>query len=107
MIKRFRLEDMVNGWFIGNFDPSLYKTNDVEVGVKKYSIGDSEKLHYHKIATEFTVIISGEVVMNNEKYVSGDILIIEPGVSTDFLAVSNVTTLVVKIPGANDDKYIK
>ena len=107
MIKRFRLEDMVNGWFIGNFDPSLYKTNDVEVGVKKYSIGDIEKLHYHKIATEFTVIISGEVVMNNEKYVSGDILVIEPGVSTDFLAVSNVTTLVVKIPGANDDKYIK
>jgi mannose-6-phosphate isomerase-like protein (cupin superfamily) len=106
MIKRYRLKDMKNGWFIGNFFPTLYKTNDVEVGVKKYSIGDSEKLHYHKIATEFTVILSGEVVMNNEKYESGDILVIEPGVSTDFFAVSNVTTLVVKIPGAYYDKYV-
>jgi hypothetical protein len=107
MIKRFKLENMINGWFIGNFDPSLYKTNDVEVGVKKYSTGDSEKLHFHKIATEFTVIITGEVLMNGEKYVSGDILVIEPEVTTDFLALSNVVTLVVKIPGANHDKYIK
>ena len=107
MIKKFKLDDMINGWFIGNFDPSLYKTNHLEVGVKKYSSGDSEKLHFHKIATEFTVIISGEVLMNDEKYVSGDILVIEPGVATDFFALSNVVTLVVKIPGANNDKYLK
>jgi hypothetical protein len=107
MIKKFKLDDMINGWFIGKFDPSLYKTNDVEVGVKKYLSGDSEKLHFHKIATEFTVIISGEVLMNDEKYVSGDILVIEPGVATDFFALSNVVTLVVKIPGANNDKYLK
>jgi hypothetical protein len=27
---------MVGGWIIGNFDPSLLKTNDVEVAIKRY-----------------------------------------------------------------------
>ena len=59
-----RLEDMVKGWFVGNFEPSLIKTNDVEVAVKSYNKGDYEEKHYHKIATELTVIIQGRVKMN-------------------------------------------
>ena len=35
-MKVVKLEDMVKGWFIGNFDPTLIKTNDVEVAVKEY-----------------------------------------------------------------------
>ena len=31
-----QLDDMTKGWFIGNFEPSLMKTNDVEVAVKHY-----------------------------------------------------------------------
>ena len=30
-MKVARLEDMVKGWFVGNFEPTLHKTNDVEV----------------------------------------------------------------------------
>ena len=30
---------MINGWFVGNFEPSLYKTNDVEVAVPGH-VGD-------------------------------------------------------------------
>lgn len=35
-MKTAKLEDMTKGWFIGNFNPSLLKTNDVEVAVKSY-----------------------------------------------------------------------
>ena len=63
-MKSAHLEDMVKGWFVGNFEPTLCKTNDVEVAVKNYKAGDHEGKHYHKIATEFTVIISGQVRMN-------------------------------------------
>ena len=35
-----KLDDMIGGWFIGNFNPSLYKTNDVEVAVKSYKAGE-------------------------------------------------------------------
>lgn len=102
----YRLSDMVKGWFIGNFEPSIVKTNEVEVGVKEYAAGDKEASHHHKIATEFTVILDGEVEMNGKRYQTGDIVKIAPGVSTDFKAITDVKTVVVKIPGASNDKYL-
>jgi len=105
-IEKYKLEDMVKGWFIGNFNPTLFSTNDVEVGVKQYKAGDFEESHYHKIATEFTVILNGIVEMSGNTYTDGDIIKINSGISTDFRAITDVTTLVVKIPGANNDKYI-
>ena len=105
-IEKHDLSEMYKGWFIGNFEPSLYKTNDVEVGVKSYIAGEYEASHYHKIATEFTVIISGEVEMSGVQYGPGAIIKIEPGTSTDFKALTDTTTVVVKVPGASNDKYI-
>jgi len=105
-LEDFKLEEMVKGWFIGAFEPTLYRTNDVEVGVKKYKAGDAEAAHHHKIATEFTVILDGQVEMSGKVYKSGSIIKISPGVSTDFKALTDVTTVVVKIPGASNDKYI-
>lgn len=101
------LQNMIKGWFIGNFEPSLLKTNDCEVAVKEYKKGDYEGKHYHKIATEFTVIISGRVKMNGIEYKEGDIIVMEPNEATDFECLEDGTkNVVVKIPGANNDKYI-
>ncbi len=106
-MQKRKLDEMIGGWFIGNFEPSLYKTNDVEVGLKKYNAGDYEDYHYHKVATEITVVISGEVEMNGLKYQEGDIIVMEPGEGTDFRAVDNSVNVVIKIPGANNDKYLR
>lgn len=100
-----RLEDMVKGWFVGNFSPSMYKTNEVEVAVKTYKAGDSEKKHFHKLATELTLILSGSVRMFDRIYKAGDIVVVEPFEATDFYAIEDTTNVVVKIPGANNDKY--
>lgn len=105
MMKTARLDNMEKGWFIGNFDPSLYKTNDVEVAVKCYNAGEREEAHFHKIANEFTVIISGTVEMNGVSYGAGDIVCLESGDIADFVAVTDSVNVVVKIPGANNDKY--
>lgn len=104
-IERYKLDDMVKGWFIGAFEPTLFNTADVEVAVKKYKGGDYEETHHHKIATEFTVIITGEVEMNGIRYSNGDIIKIPPGISTNFRSLSDATTVVVKIPGAVNDKF--
>jgi len=101
-----KLDSMTNGWFVGNFTPSLYKTNDCEVAVKSYNKGDKEKKHYHKIATEITVIIKGKVKMFDREFMSGDIIIVEPGDATSFEALEDSINVVVKLPGANNDKYV-
>lgn len=105
-MKTARLSDMTKGWFIGDFAPTLLRTQSCEVAVKTYRAGDSEGAHYHKVATEFTVITHGEVEMNGTRYTAGDIVVIEPGDVTDFRAITDVTTTVVKIPGAPNDKYL-
>ena len=105
-MKVSHINEMKGGWFIGNFEPTLYKTNDTEVAVKEYKAGDYGVRHYHKIATELTVIVRGTVKMNDIEYNEGNIIIMEPEEKTDFLAVTDTITVVVKLPGANNDKYI-
>ena len=104
-MKLAKLGNMKNGWFVGNFEPTVLKTNDVEVAVKKYKANDYEKKHFHKIATEITLIVSGEVEMNKKRYREGDIIVIEPNEATDFLAITDAMTIVVKKPSAKDDKF--
>ena len=100
------LNDMVKGWFVGNFEPTLYRTNDCEVAVKTYKKGEKEEAHYHKIATEITVIAKGRVRMFGNIYNEGDIVVVDPGDATDFEAIEDTMNIVVKIPGANNDKYL-
>lgn len=106
-MKFANLNDMVNGWFVGNFEPTVLKTNLFEVAIKKYSKGTSESLHHHKIAREITVIVTGMVRMNGVVYGEGDILLIEPMKSTDFESLEDTITVVVKYPGATNDKYLE
>lgn len=104
-MKSEKIENMVGGWFVGNFEPSVYQTKNVEVAVKRYKRGDCEEAHYHKIATEITVVIDGRAKMFHSEWSTGDVIIAEPGDVTSFEALEDTVNVVVKIPGANHDKY--
>jgi len=104
-MKSERLENMVKGWFVGAFSPTVFNTDACEVAVKVYREGESESAHYHKIATEITVIISGEVQMCGKIWGAGDIVMLSPGEITSFLCLKNAITVCVKLPGALHDKY--
>ena len=106
-MRKFRLEDMTRGWFIGNFEPAVLRSEAAEVAVQKYGAGDYEARHHHKVATEVTLIVSGEVEMNNVRYSAGDIVVIEPGEATDFRALSDAVTVAVKLPSVKNDKYVQ
>lgn len=104
-MKSENIKNMVNGWFIGEFSPAVLKTQACEVAVKEYKLGEKEDSHYHKIATEVTLVLSGEVEMCGKKWGAGEILVLEPGDITSFTALSDAVTVVVKIPGVLNDKY--
>jgi len=105
-MKVSRLENMMGGWFVGDFLPTCLKTEECEVACKYYKSGDNEKAHAHKIATEITVIVSGLVKMNAVEYKSGDIVVLEPGEVTDFHVLEDTITMVVKVPSVAGDKYL-
>lgn len=104
-MREFNLNEMVKGWFVGDFTPTAIKTQEFEVAVKHYKKGDYEPSHYHKIATEVTVICTGRVKMNDKEYHQGSIIVIEPNEATDFFVLEDTTTCVVKTPSALSDKY--
>lgn len=99
------LDKFTNGWIVGDFVPTLVNNKDVEVAIKKYKTNDFEKRHVHKIATEYTIVVSGKVEMNGVVYSDGDVVEIKPGQSTDFLCLEDSITVVVKTPSVIGDKY--
>ena len=68
--------------------------------------GEKEAAHVHKVATELTMIVSGQVKMNGRVFAAGDIVVLKPGEATDFEALTDTTTTVVKLPSAKGDKYL-
>ena len=91
---------------VGNFEPSLINSKDIEVGLKYYKKGDKESSHVHKIITEYTIVVSGKIKMNDEVYVEKDIVTILPNVPTNFESLEDSITLVIKTPSIPSDKHI-
>lgn len=105
-MKSFKLENMIKGWFVGDFVPTALATQACEVAIKKYMAGDYEVAHYHKLATELTVVVSGHIRMVGKDWYEGDIVVLYPNEETDFLSLTDSITVVVKYPGAPNDKYL-
>ena len=105
-LESHQLQGFVKGWFVGRFDPTLISTDAVEVAIKHYRTGEHEAEHYHKVATELTAVVSGRVRMSGEEFGPGEIVKIEPGRATDFTALTDVVTVVVKVPCVAGDKYM-
>jgi len=108
-MKTAKLNNFTKGWIIGDFDPSLFPTEDFEIGVKYFQKGDIHEQHYHKVGTEYNVILDGECEFYNidEVHVckDGDIFVIEPGEIFGFKAIQNTILIIIKTPSKTDDKY--
>ena len=105
-MKTARLENMVKGWFVGDFEPTLLASKEAEVAIKHYKKGDKEAEHVHKIGTEVTAIVTGSVKMCGKVFSDGDIILLEPGEPCAFEALTDTTTVVVKTPSAKNDKFL-
>jgi quercetin dioxygenase-like cupin family protein len=97
---------MIKGWFVGDFEPSVLRTNSAEIAVKKIKAGTKEDAHFHKIATEITYVLEGEVILCNQHLFPGDIAVINPLETNEFIALTDAVLVVVKVPGAQNDKFI-
>lgn len=100
-----QLDDMIRGWFVGNFQPTVLDTPNFEVGVKRYKKGESESRHHHRKAIEITLILEGKVKMNDQIFSKGAIITFGKFESTDFEALEDTVTVVVRDGSHKGDKY--
>jgi hypothetical protein len=103
---RHQLDEMVRGWFVGDFEPTAFPSSDVEIAIKHYAAGDAEARHVHKVATELTAVVSGTVRMDGQDLNAGEIVKLAPGEPSDFLALTDAVVVAVKLPAVPGDKYL-
>lgn len=105
-MEKYNLDTFIKGWIVGNFSPSLFKSSECEVGVKFYSAGEIEASHYQNIATEITVVISGEIRIGNQIGKSKDIIVVKPKEIADFKSISESVLVCIKFPSIPTDKIL-
>lgn len=101
-----RVGDFVGGWFIGEFSPTLEANPHVEICLKRYPQGTTEPVHYQRVATEYTLVVSGRCRIGSVELGPDDILTIPPNEAAGFEALTDVVLVAVKTPSLPDDKVL-
>lgn len=102
----FKMSDMKGGWFIGDFEPSAYKTKEFEVCYKFHSKGESWDTHYHKRAVEINYLVQGKMLLQDKELNTGDIFILKPYEVANPVFLEDCTVLIVKTPSITNDKFV-
>lgn len=100
-----QLSDFVRGWFVGNFEPSIFKTDKFEIGILTHKKGEEWPSHYHT-GTEINYIISGNILMHNQVLKAGDVFMMEPYEVADPEFLTDCEVVVIKTPSMPGDKYM-
>ena len=100
------MSEMKDGWFVGDFIPSAYKTSYFEVCYKKHKKNEKWDTHYHKKSIEINYLISGEMIINETKLTAGDIFLIEPYFISTPTFLEDCTLIIIKTPSIIGDKFV-
>ena len=101
-MKLSRIEDFVGGWFVGDFEPTAYRTHQFEVSYKCHPKGQDWEIHYHDVVTEINLVIRGKLKIQGKILINGDIFILEPYEIADPEFLEDTEILCVKSPSKND-----
>ena len=100
-----KFSDYRGGWLVGDFNPSLFKTNANDIGVLYCKEGEKGDGHFHKEHVEYNVILDGSVLIDDKKLNTGDIFIYEPTDKSYVEFLKDTILLVIKNPDTKNDKY--
>jgi hypothetical protein len=104
-MKIFDTRKFIGGWFVGNFEPTAYKTQVCEVSYKTHYAGEKWPAHYHKIADEINYLISGVMEIGGQRLQAPVVFVIAQGEISTPIFLTDVQLIVVKLPSVPNDKY--
>jgi len=113
-MKISNIDEYKNGWFVGDFDPSIFKNPFFEIGHHKHKANEETFSHTHKVTTELNYIVSGELsikapdrhYMKRQILTAGDMWIYHANDISDVEFVTDVELIVVRWPSVPSDKYL-
>lgn len=99
------LKDYFRGWIIGDFENSILRTKDFEVGILTHLKDEVWPSHYHKEATEYNVLVKGKMIANGKELNTGDVFIFEKGEIANPIFLEDCKLVIIKTPSSTSDKY--
>jgi mannose-6-phosphate isomerase-like protein (cupin superfamily) len=94
------------GWLIGNFEPSILKISDFELGILSHKKNEKWPFHYHKYCREINILLKGRMIINNISINTGDVFIFDNNVISCPLFLDDCIVICIKIPSIPNDKEI-
>ena len=99
------LDSMKRGWLVGNFEPSILKTDLFEVAYMKHKKDEYWPPHTHNEINEYNVLIKGKMKINNESLEEGSVFIIPKGMLSHARFLKDCEVLCIKVPSVPSDKH--
>jgi len=105
-IQIYKLEDMFRGWFVGNFEPSVFKHSGVEIGYLLHKKGEKWQTHYHNNLVEVNLLVEGKMILNDIEINKNEIFVIDKKVLACPIFLEDCRIMCIKIPSMVGDKII-
>lgn len=106
-MKYENIENMKLGYFLGNFSPAIFNSENVEMAIKSYNFGNYEGGYYRKTDTEIFVVLLGKVEFNGKVLSKGGMIRYEPREVKHVFPVEDSQCLVVRFPGTKRDLHYR
>ena len=104
-MKQANINDFKAGWFVGDFEPSIFKNPFFEVAHHKHKKGCKTFPHYHAVTNELNYIVRGELMVSGMHLETGDMWIYEPNEVSDVEFLDDSELIIVRWPSIPSDKH--
>lgn len=105
-MKKFDFTKMKDGWFIGDFEPSAFRTKIFEVAYVEHTKSEKRQKHYHNFVTEIALVLKGKMLINGIIFSQGDILVTNPKEILETIFLEKTQILGIKTPSNVNDKIL-
>lgn len=95
----------IGGWFVGNFSPAAYKTDQFEVCYKIHHKDEAWPTHYHAVSTEINYLLEGHMKINDIEMFAPTVFIIFPNEISKPTFFTECKLIVIKTPSIPSDKF--
>ena len=97
----------LNGWFVGDFSPTIITSSKLEFGYKRILKNHSPDYHFHKIKTEYTILLEGKIFLEFSKKIINPITCIKlnPFEKNDQYFLEDSLILIINSPSIKNDKH--
>ena len=104
-MKQSNINNFRGGWFVGDFEPSIFKNPFFEVAHHSHKKNDVTFPHYHQVTNELNYIVRGEMMVDKKHLKAGDMWIYEPWDISDVEFLDDTDLMIIRWPSIPCDKY--